>query len=289
MFRALAGAGLAAAVAGCGAASQSPGAATSTAPNGVGSAVAPAPAVGAGAGVVAQGSSGAAQRANQAAGKLIHQQPQPRLTQAAGSHLTGQVPGISQGSGGTAHGVSPARPSAPVAGSGTGAATRTTPTTPAGAGTSGGTGTGLPVRTVVRVEKITVRVPFRPDAPLTAFMLSKHPALAQKAFLVTGGNVGCALRAGQVLCSVHRRVWTPPPQPANCSNGWGETIALSGHGPARFVCGFRSAIVPAAKVIPNGWDDRMGNITCEVRSIGVDCFSKAHHGMTLSRTGYAIY
>ncbi len=292
-LRVLAGITVAAAVAGCGAASQQSGTGASTTP-----VVTPAPAAGgagAGASVVAQGSSGAAQRANTAAGRLIHQQAQPKLTQGSGTSLSGQVPGVTQGSGtslgtgSSGQGVSSGATSTPATGSPAPArpspSRTTSATTPSGAST----GSGGRVHTVIRVEKVIERVPVRPDAPLAAFLPSGRPVLTQTAFRVADGNVGCELSAGQLRCSVQRRVWVPPVQPLSCNSGWGYTITLASHGPATFACGGGSAIVPGAKVISNGWDDRLGSYTCEIRSIGVACFSSVHHGLMLSRTGYATY
>lgn len=295
----LAGITVAAAVAGCGAASQQSGTGASTT-----AAVAPAPAVGgagAGAGVVAQGSSSAAQRANTAAGRLIHQQAQPKLTQGSGTPLSGQTPGVTQGSGtslgsgGSGQGVSNGSTGAPATGSPAPASpspsTTTSATTPSAGSTGSGSGSGSGgrVHTVIRVEKVIERVPVRPDAPLAAFLPSGRPVLTQTAFLVADGNVGCELRAGQLRCSVRRRVWAAPVQPLSCKSGWGYTITLASRGPATFACGAGSAIVPGAKVITNGWDDQLGSYTCEIRSIGVACFSSVHHGLMLSRTGYATY
>lgn len=156
-----------------------------------------------------------------------------------------------------------------------------------------------PTRTVQRtvtvtdtrtvVHTVTVSKSVRPDVPSTAFLPSTHPALAQTSFTVAGGNIGCAIATDAVRCELVHRVWAPPPVPARCRSGWGDTIALRARGPASFACGGRSPLAPDAKVIPDGWDDRIGGMTCQVRGIGVDCFSARHHGFMISRTGYALY
>ena len=137
------------------------------------------------------------------------------------------------------------------------------------------------VRTVIKTV--------RPDVPSTAFLPSTHPVLAQTSFLVPGGNVGCQVTPGAVRCSVLQRVWAASPQPASCKTNWGNTILMQGRNAAKFVCGSNSAVSPNAKVIPDGWDDKLGQITCQVRRIGIDCFSNQHHGFVISRTGYAVY
>jgi hypothetical protein len=143
------------------------------------------------------------------------------------------------------------------------------------------------VHTVVRVRTVTKTL--KPAVPSTAFLPSKHPALEQSSFIMQGANVGCQIGPAGARCSVQQRVWAAPPQPLKCRTTWGDTISLEGHGPAKFVCGGRSGISANAKVIPNGWDDTLGKVTCQIRGVGVDCFSKTHHGFIISRTGYAAY
>jgi hypothetical protein len=78
--------------------------------------------------------------------------------------------------------------------------------------------------------------------------------------------------------------------PISCHSSWGDTIALPSSGLPKFVCGGSSPVDPAAKVVPPGWDDKVGNFICEVRNFGVDCFdSKTRSGFMISRTGYTLY
>jgi hypothetical protein len=141
------------------------------------------------------------------------------------------------------------------------------------------------VRTVIHT--VTTTVP--PKVPAAAFLPSRHPVLVQHSFLIAGGNVGCEFLGNAVRCAVQQRVWAPPVPPASCKSTWGDTIALQGGSPGGFVCGGANPIVPDAKVIPAGWDDKVGNLTCEVRNFGVDCFSLSNHGFIISRTGYTLY
>jgi hypothetical protein len=120
-------------------------------------------------------------------------------------------------------------------------------------------------------------------------MPSSHPALALSTFVVTGSNVGCTIGHGSVRCDVVQRVWAPPAQPSSCTATWGNAVVLKGAASAEFVCGGTVAISSGASVVPDGWDDRVGKITCQVRTFGVDCFSTSHHGFILSRTGYTFF
>ncbi len=304
--RLLAGASLAAALAGCGATAARSGAGSSPATPG------PAATGSQSAGVPATGALPAAGGGSLAAGapppapvnsRLIHQSAAPKLSQANSTLGRQQAPTVSQGqpvavgrtptathrhestdnetSEGPAATDDPsAKPrSAPAAPSTQNAVTSTTP--------SAAVRTVVSVRTIVR--DVVVRVPMRPRGPLTAFLPSTHPALGQTRFVVAGGNVGCSLYDGGLLCTVKRRVWAGPVQPQSCRSGWGDSIVLSRKGAARFLCGRASAIATGAKVIPDGWDDRLGGFTCQVRSVGVDCFSASDHGLMISRTGYATY
>lgn len=143
-------------------------------------------------------------------------------------------------------------------------------------------------RTRTITKTITRTVP--PKVPAGAFMPSKRPELAQRAFTITGANVGCVLATSGVRCGIAHRNWTAPAQPKSCKSGWGSTIALAAKGLAKFSCGGSDPVDTSAKVIPSGWDTTVGDYTCQVRSFGVDCFdSKSNSGFTFSRTGYSIY
>ncbi|MDE3132009.1 MAG: hypothetical protein KGL16_12735 [Acidobacteriota bacterium] len=144
--------------------------------------------------------------------------------------------------------------------------------------------TNTKLKTVTRIVTKTVT----PNVPAGAFLPSKHPVLAQQSFTVSGSNIACELAGGAVRCAILRRVWVAPLQPSGCKGAWGDTIALPRQGVAAFVCSNRT--IPAAgMVIPIGYDDKLGDFTCQVRSFGIDCFSPARHGFLLSRTGYTFY
>jgi hypothetical protein len=143
-------------------------------------------------------------------------------------------------------------------------------------------------KTVVKTVDHTVTTTVPPNVPAGAFMPSKHPVIAQPSFTVAGSNVVCEISSG-IRCAILRRVWAAPVQPTSCKGTWGDTIALRSHGLPKFVCAGNNQPSTNAKVIPVGWDDQVGNFTCQVRSFGINCFSKARSGFILSRTGYAFY
>lgn len=144
-------------------------------------------------------------------------------------------------------------------------------------------------RTVTNTVTRTVTTRVAPQVPSGAFMPAGHPALAQASFTVPGSNVGCAISHSSVRCDIEKRAWTPPSQPRKCSASWGNAVVLESKGAPAFVCGGASAFFANAKVVPDGWDDKYGGFTCQVRSFGVNCFSARNHGFIVSRTGYTLY
>ncbi len=181
------------------------------------------------------------------------------------------------------------------------AKTTTTQTTPATHTTTTTNKTKKPttptttVRTIIKTKtKVktvvhTVTKTVRPDVPTGAFLPSTHPVLAQSSFTVAGSNVTCVISSSAIRCAILRRVWAAPVQPPTCRRTWGDTISLSRQGLPQFVCASSKPLSTDATVIPVGYDDKVGDFTCEVRSFGVDCFSPGHSGFLLSRTGYAFY
>lgn len=146
---------------------------------------------------------------------------------------------------------------------------------------------------VTRVHRKTVyltrTVTVAPDVPEGAFLPSKHPQLTERSFTVSDGNIGCTIGTGVVRCGILRRNWVPPLQPSDCKGSWGDTIALSGKTAAQFACAGPNPFSATSSVVPDGWDDRFGTVTCEVRIFGVDCFASSKHGFIIGRTGYALY
>jgi hypothetical protein len=143
-------------------------------------------------------------------------------------------------------------------------------------------------KTITKTKVVTKDV--APKVPAGAFMPSKRPQIAQHRFMITRGDIACLLAAAGVRCEIQDRDWTAPIAPATCTAQWGSTIALGNIGGAKFACGGANPLTAGGKVIPAGWDDTVGNYTCQIRSFGVDCFNaKSRRGFMISRTGYSIY
>jgi hypothetical protein len=145
-------------------------------------------------------------------------------------------------------------------------------------------------KSVPKTVTKTVTKTVAPKVPTGAFLPSKHPELGQQSFTITGSNLGCMISQTGVHCGIKNRSWTPPVQPSSCKSTWGDTIALASKGLPKFACGGNSPIQAGAKVVPSGWDDKVGNYTCQVRSFDVNCFnSTSNSGFMISRTGYSVY
>ncbi len=317
-MRLLAAAAVAAAIAGCGATTSGAGGSTTTAGSGAAAPGSQSP--GSSTATAGAGSSGAnAPAPAHVNNSLIHQSGAPQVTQA-GLHVgRANAPSVSGGSSvtvgsGEGAGVTePASKGTSDKGKDTDAggpdgdddspadrgtkSTAFTTRTPTTAHTTTAplklNTTALGPRVVVKVKTVLrdviVHVPSHPSGPLTAFRPSRNPMLQQNEFVVAGGNVSCSLYVGGLRCTVKRRAWSGPSQPVSCKLGWGNTISLPTRGAAHFTCGRVRPVSSQVKLIPNGWDDQLGRFICQVRSIGVYCYSPSGHGLMISRTGFATY
>ncbi len=160
-------------------------------------------------------------------------------------------------------------------------------------GTSGGgtqTVTVSHTRTVTHTVTHTKYV--RPKVPSGAGLPSRSAALSVSRFDAEGGNVGCRISNGTVRCDVGHRVWSPPHRPASCHSGssaWGQGLMIGSSGSSHFVCARNSVLDPTGTYIRAGHDDKVGSVTCQVRSFGVTCFESDGHGFFIGRTGYTRF
>lgn len=202
---------------------------------------------------------------------------QNKSAQKAGSSKTGGQRGSSGGSGSSTGGAS---------GSG-------------GSGTVGQVGgPGAPVTqvrtvTVTHTNTVTHTVTqtkyVRPNVPSGAGLPSRSAALSVSRFNTAGGNIGCRISGGSVRCDVARRVWSPPRKPASCHAAWGQGLMVGSSGSSFFVCARNSVLDPTGTYIKPGYDDKVGSVTCQIRSFGVTCFESDGRGFFVGRTGYTRF
>jgi hypothetical protein len=138
-------------------------------------------------------------------------------------------------------------------------------------------------RTVVRTRYV------RPHVPAGAGLPSTKQALSVSHFDADHGNVGCAISGGTVRCDVGRRVWSAGRRPKSCHSAWGQGIYVASSGGAHFVCAGNSVLDPTGYYIHDGYDDKVGSVTCQVRSFGVTCFESSGAGFFIGRTGYRMF
>jgi hypothetical protein len=135
---------------------------------------------------------------------------------------------------------------------------------------------------------VTVTRNVYPSVPAGAHVPSDSVAHVG-AFQTSDGNVGCELSGSSVRCDIAARVWSPPAKPSSCQLAWGQGLAVGPSGAAHFVCAGDSALDPGGTVVPNGADDEVGSVSCQVRYFGVTCFDAAGKGFSISRTGYTTF
>lgn len=162
-----------------------------------------------------------------------------------------------------------------------------------GPGTSvGGTKTVTVTHTSTVTHTVTNTKLVRPDVPPGAGLPSRSAALSVSHFDAAHGNIGCRISNGTVRCDVGRRVWSPPKRPHSChsaSSAWGQGLMIGSTGSSSFVCANNTVLDPTGTYIRAGHDDKVGSVTCQVRTFGVTCFEADGHGFFVGRTGYTRF
>lgn len=219
----------------------------------------------------------------------------PKAGAAPGTSAKPKKPATKAGAKGksTAHKVS--APSTSGSATASAPAAHTTPapapaTTPTPAPSSSGSGSGgTQTVTVSHTSTVTVTKYVRPHVPAGAGLPSRYRAASVSRFDAAGGNIGCRILSGTVRCDVGRRVWSPPHKPSSCHAAWGQGLMIGGTGGSHFVCARNSVLDPTGYYIRPGYDDKVGSVTCQVRSFGVTCFENDGHGFFVGRTGYTTF
>jgi hypothetical protein len=125
--------------------------------------------------------------------------------------------------------------------------------------------------------------------PAGAHVPSSQAALGFADFSAPGGNIGCRLGGGAARCDISSSNWPRPAKPRSCGAYWGQGLAVGPSGGGHFVCAADSVLDPAGSVVPDGRDDRVGSVTCQVRTIGVTCFDAGGDGFFIGRTGFYTF
>jgi hypothetical protein len=108
-------------------------------------------------------------------------------------------------------------------------------------------------------------------------------------FETPSSNVGCFIDPKAVRCDIRERNWDPPPDEENCELDYGQGIALSASGEAKFVCAGDTTLGGPA-TLPYGAVSRRGALRCRSGTKGITCSEAAGgHGFFLSRESYRIF
>lgn len=161
--------------------------------------------------------------------------------------------------------------------------------TPAPAPTQTRTVTVSHTSTVTHTVTKTRYVHVRPNVPAGASLPSTARALAVSHFDAAGGHIGCRISGGVARCDVAGRYWRAPRKPSSCHAAWAPGLFVGPKGSAGFVCARSSVLDPTGTYIRSGFDDKVGNVTCQVRHFGVTCYQPDGRGFTLSRAGYITF
>ncbi|SDQ11834.1 DUF6636 domain-containing protein [Quadrisphaera sp. DSM 44207] len=142
-----------------------------------------------------------------------------------------------------------------------------------------------------------VRAPLVSDAPTVG---TPEPGADHAAFTMPSGNITCLLEKGAgaadaVRCQIAERSWTPPPQPAECTSGWGDGVTVT-EGRAEVTCAGDSVagwVEPGTDgpvTLAYGSVITLGDVTCESREDGVRCSdTTTGAGFVLSRARYELF
>lgn len=161
--------------------------------------------------------------------------------------------------------------------------------TPAPSGGSGSGGTQTVTVSHTSTVTVTKYIHVSPKVPAGAGLPSAHRAASVSRFDAARGNIGCRIQGGTARCDIAHRVWAPPHKPSSCHAAWAQGLMIPSSGPTLFVCGRSSVLDPTGYYIRPGYDDKVGSVTCQVRSFGVTCFQADGHGFFVGRTGYTTF
>lgn len=135
------------------------------------------------------------------------------------------------------------------------------------------------------------------DAPTVG---TPEPGSDYAAFTMPSGNIACLVEKGAtaadaVRCEIAERSWTPPAQPADCPDGWGDGTTLS-EGRAEVTCAADSVtgwVEPGTDgpvILAYGTALTLGDVTCESSEAGVRCTdATTGAGFSLSRARYELF
>ncbi|XVU24297.1 DUF6636 domain-containing protein [Actinoplanes sp. CA-054009] len=102
-------------------------------------------------------------------------------------------------------------------------------------------------------------------------------------------NIVCALTKNSVRCDILDKNWSPPPQPGDCGQAWGNGMFLES-GKAGFTCAGDTLAGSATQTLEYGEALRAGTIRCDSTASALTCEdTKSSHGFGLARADYSLF
>ena len=123
-----------------------------------------------------------------------------------------------------------------------------------------------------------------------ALALTAAPAAARagNSFTSPSKRISCAVFDDALRCDVLRIAWRDlPPKPKSCDFDWGGAVGLSASGRPRHLC--VSDAIDRGTVLAYGKSWRFGSFRCTMRTSGVTCRNRSHHGFELARERFRFF
>ena len=108
-------------------------------------------------------------------------------------------------------------------------------------------------------------------------------------FTSADGNLGCDIESAYARCDPEHHAWPLPPQPSDCSSGWGHGIEIQAGTRASFFCGSDS-VAGGKRVLAPGHAFRNGFLQCDaISTTTIHCHDVGDsHGFTISKARYLL-
>jgi hypothetical protein len=118
---------------------------------------------------------------------------------------------------------------------------------------------------------------------------SRVQEVSEATFQSPSKNIVCALTAESVRCDIAEKAWSPPPQPTDCLQAWGNGMFLES-GKADFTCAGDTLAGSATRTLEYGQALRAGPIRCDSTPRSLTCEDeKSGHGFALAKATYDLF
>ncbi|SNY14445.1 DUF6636 domain-containing protein [Paractinoplanes atraurantiacus] len=128
-----------------------------------------------------------------------------------------------------------------------------------------------------------------PTPSAVAGLGSAVKEVTEATFQSPSKNIVCALTTSSVRCDILDKNWSPPPQPEDCRQAWGNGMFLE-EGKAGFTCAGDTLAGSATQTLEYGEALRAGSIRCDSTARALTCEDTgSSHGFALARADYDLF